>query len=53
VDKRILDNAGVTLFEGKGVIVDPHTVEIKKADGTSERLSAKYILVATGAPHRA
>lgn len=48
VYKRILDNAGVTLFEGKGVIVDPHTVEIQKPDGTKERLTAKYILVATG-----
>ena len=40
---RLLDDSGVTLIDGRGTIVDPHTVEVG-----GERYTAKYILVATG-----
>ena len=40
---RMLRDSGVTLFEGRGVIVDPHTVEV-----SGKRYTARHILVATG-----
>jgi glutathione reductase (NADPH) len=40
---RLLANAGATLMRGRATLIDRHTVEI---DG--KRVSAKYILVATG-----
>ena len=39
-----LDRSGVTVFDTRASIADPHTVE--QADGT--RITAKHILVATG-----
>jgi glutathione reductase (NADPH) len=41
--ERLLANAGVTLMRGRATLIDRNTVEI---DG--KRVSAKYILVATG-----
>lgn len=41
--KNILQNAGVTLIEGRGKIVDPHTVDV---DG--KLYSAKNILISVG-----
>ncbi|URE27850.1 glutathione reductase [Musa troglodytarum] len=41
--KNILQNAGVTLIEGRGKIVDPHTVDI---DGKC--YTARHILVSVG-----
>ena len=46
--KRLLSNAGVTLFEGEGKVVDPQGVELTGPDGTKHRYSAKHILIATG-----
>jgi glutathione reductase (NADPH) len=44
---RLLRDAGVTLLEGRGRVVDPHTVEV-----AGKRYTARYILVATGGrPH--
>jgi glutathione reductase (NADPH) len=40
---RLLRDSGVQLIEGRGVIVDPHTVEVG-----GKRYTAKHILVATG-----
>mmetsp|Transcript_9149 Transcript_9149/g.10565 ORF Transcript_9149/g.10565 Transcript_9149/m.10565 type:complete len:546 (+) Transcript_9149:2-1639(+) len=40
---RILSGADVELVQGRGKIIDPHTVEV---DG--KRITAKHILVATG-----
>lgn len=34
--------------EGRGIILDPHTVEIRGADGSVRQLRTKNILVATG-----
>ena len=36
------------LAEGKGIILDPHTVEVRRQDGSVMQLKSKYILVATG-----
>ncbi|KAK1310107.1 hypothetical protein QJS10_CPA08g00223 [Acorus calamus] len=41
--KNVLKNAGVTLIEGRGKILDPHTVDI---DG--KLYSARHILIAVG-----
>ncbi|KAJ3702751.1 hypothetical protein LUZ61_006456 [Rhynchospora tenuis] len=41
--KNILKNAGVTLIEGRGKIIDPHTVSV---DG--KLYSARHILIAVG-----
>lgn len=41
--QRMLANAGVEVHEGRGVIVDPHTVEVEGRTFTAER-----ILIATG-----
>ncbi|MCR9279065.1 MAG: glutathione-disulfide reductase [Pseudomonadaceae bacterium] len=41
--RTLLDNAGVTLFEGRAVLLDAHTLEIDGRQVTAER-----ILVATG-----
>ncbi|MBK8258636.1 MAG: glutathione-disulfide reductase [Polyangiaceae bacterium] len=40
---RLLRDSGVTLIEGRGKIVDPHTVEV-----AGKRYTAEHILVATG-----
>ena len=34
--------------EGRGVVLDPHTVEVRAADGSVRQLKTKRILVATG-----
>lgn len=41
--KNILNNAGVTLIEGRGKIVDPHTIDV---DG--KLYSARHILISVG-----
>jgi len=41
--KSLLSGAGVKLIEGRGTIVDAHTVQVGEA-----RYTAKYILIATG-----
>ncbi|URE03321.1 Glutathione reductase [Musa troglodytarum] len=46
--KRLLSNAGVTMFEGEGKLIDAHSVEVTQPDGTEKQYSAKHILIATG-----
>ncbi|XP_030517712.2 glutathione reductase, chloroplastic isoform X2 [Rhodamnia argentea] len=41
--KNILKNAGITLIEGRGKIVDPHTVDVN-----GKLYSARHILVSVG-----
>lgn len=48
VYQRILGNSGVTMIEGAGSLVDAHTVEVTKPDGSKQRYTAKHILIATG-----
>lgn len=45
---NLLKNSGVEYLEGKGVVLDPHTVEVRMMDGSVMRLRAKNILIATG-----
>ena len=40
---------GVEVLQGYGTIVDPWTVEIKMNDGSSQRLTARSIVIAAGA----
>jgi glutathione reductase (NADPH) len=40
---RMLRDAGVRVLDGRGTIVDPHTVDV-----AGERFTAKHILLATG-----
>lgn len=39
---------GVKYVKGKGKLVDPHTVEVAKTDGETERITAASIIIATG-----
>ncbi|TVU27757.1 hypothetical protein EJB05_19257, partial [Eragrostis curvula] len=48
VYKRILSNAGVTMIEGAGSLIDAHTVEVTQENGSRQRYTAKHILIATG-----
>jgi glutathione reductase (NADPH) len=41
--ERLLLDSKVALIEGRGVLIDPHTVEV-----AGKRYTAKYILIATG-----
>ena len=45
---RLLKNSGCDYVEGRGKIVDPHSVEVTAPDGTKTILKTKNILVATG-----
>jgi len=40
---------GVDVVQGRGKVIDPWTVEIAQPDGTSRRLTARAIVLATGA----
>lgn len=48
VYSQILQRAGVEVIEGRGIVLDPHTVEVRGADGSVRRLKTRNILVATG-----
>ncbi|HEX9291204.1 MAG TPA: Si-specific NAD(P)(+) transhydrogenase [Anaeromyxobacteraceae bacterium] len=43
-----LTNAGVETFRGVASFVDPHTIRITIADGTSQDVSGDIVLLATG-----
>lgn len=45
---NLLKGAGVDYIEGRGRLVDAHTVEVSGPDGSKRTLRAKNILVATG-----
>lgn len=45
---QILDKAGVECIEGRGIVLDPHTVEVRASDGSVRQLKTKNILIATG-----
>src|SRR5262245_39206424 len=47
--RTLLKANGATVVEGMGRLIDAHTVELKKPDGSTERLTAeKAIVIATG-----
>jgi glutathione reductase (NADPH) len=43
VYRKLLDDTGVTLFQGHATIADPHTVIVN-----GQRITARHILIATG-----
>jgi glutathione reductase (NADPH) len=43
VYRKLLDDAGATIINGRAEIIDPHTVAVDQ-----KRYTAKYILIATG-----
>ncbi|MCW3804050.1 dihydrolipoyl dehydrogenase [Plebeiibacterium marinum] len=45
----LLKKNKIEVINGFGKLIDNKTVEVKKEDGTSETVSAKHILLATGA----
>ena len=46
--QRLLETAGVNLYNGRGSLVDAHTVRIRSKQGDEQRVSAERILLATG-----
>lgn len=44
----LLKKHKITHVQGIGSLTDANTVEVKKADGTTERLTADFIVIATG-----
>jgi glutathione reductase (NADPH) len=42
------EKAGIDVAEGLASFVDPHTVQVKKADGSTEQYTAPNILIAVG-----
>src|SRR5437899_1722347 len=51
--QRGLARHKVELVEGSASLVDPHTVRVEAADGAVRKLTAGYLLIATGtSPHR-
>jgi len=44
---KMLADSGVHLFFGWGQLIDAHTIEIR-GEGGSQRLTARYLLIATG-----
>jgi dihydrolipoamide dehydrogenase len=46
--KFLMDKNKITVFEGLGSFVDATHVAVTKADGTSETIEAKNIIIATG-----
>ena len=46
--KFLMDKNKITVFEGMGTFIDATHVAVANADGTSETLEAKNIIIATG-----
>lgn len=46
--KFLMDKNKITVFEGLGSFIDANTIAIAKADGTTETLSTKNVIIATG-----
>eukprot|EP00210_Caulerpa_lentillifera_P000990 g953.t1 len=48
VYNKLLSGAGVRCFEGKGRLLDAHTVHVSFAVGGEQRITGKTILISTG-----
>lgn len=46
--KFLMDKNKITVYTGVGSFVDKNTVKITKTDGTSEQITSKNIIIATG-----
>lgn len=51
-ERRNLARHGVEVIQGRGRLVDPHTVEVTAPDGTTTQLGAEFLLIATGSRPR-
>ncbi len=38
----------ITSYHGVGSFIDQHTIKVSKSDGTSENITAKHVIIATG-----
>ena len=45
---QLVRGNGITLVEGAGSFVDPHRILVQKSDGTTEEVTAKNVIIATG-----
>lgn len=50
--RRYLARYQITLYEGFGSLLDPQTVQVKGKDGTTQNISAKFVLIGTGSRPR-
>jgi dihydrolipoamide dehydrogenase len=50
--RTLLESQGVSLLEGTGRLLDPHTVEVTDATGAATRLHADVVVLATGSRPR-
>lgn len=48
----LLDSQGVHLVQGSGRLLDPHTVEVAHADGSTSQLEADVVVLSTGSRPR-
>jgi dihydrolipoamide dehydrogenase len=46
--KFLMDKNKITVYTGVGSFVDKNTVKITKADGTTEQITTKNVIIATG-----
>jgi dihydrolipoamide dehydrogenase len=46
--RQLLKGNGAELVQGTATIVDPRTVDVKRADGQTVRIEAKSVVIATG-----
>ncbi len=49
---RLLSSQNVKMIEGTGRMLDAHTVEVERANGSTERLSADIIVLRFSSEHR-
>ncbi len=47
-----LVKAGVGIFDGRAQLIEPHLLEVTALDGTTTRVSAGHVLIATGGTPR-
>lgn len=46
--KFLMDKNKITVYTGVGSFIDKNTINISKADGTSEQITSKNVVIATG-----
>lgn len=45
---EIKDNTKIRYYQGRALILDPHTVRVTKSNGISNQITARNIIIATG-----
>jgi pyruvate/2-oxoglutarate dehydrogenase complex dihydrolipoamide dehydrogenase (E3) component len=46
---ELFEDMGIDVREGDAHFVDPHTVAVHRADGTTEQVTGRFVVIATGA----